>query len=261
LAIALLIGGAVLGPLVWSVDPLAQSPEARLSDPSWEFPLGSDQFGRDILARLLAGARWSLVGAAAVCTGTSILGFLVGALAATGRRFTDNVLGRLIESLMAIPNLVTALAMTAVLGASFGNLLVAMVSTSWPWYGRTYRSLILKERSALYVEAATAIGARRVRILARHIVPNVLGPALVIATANFGAVILNLASLSFLGLGMQPPTPEWGMMINEARVFFQRKPWQMLAPGLCIAITVLSINLLGDALRDRIDPRTVVRRR
>jgi ABC-type dipeptide/oligopeptide/nickel transport system permease subunit len=132
--------------------------------------------------------------------------------------------------------------------------------THWPSYARIYRALILRERSALYVEAAYAVGATRTRVVSRHILRNVVGPAAVLATANFGLVILSLASLSFLGLGMQPPTPEWGVMINEARAYFQRFPWQMIAPGACIALTVLAVNLTGDALRDMLDPRLLRRR-
>ena len=250
-----LLAAALLGPLLWRADPFGQDILARLQGPSSAHPLGTDQYGRDLLARLLSGARWSLAGAALVCGGTTIVGFAVGALAGSSGGWLDHGLGRLIEALMALPGLVTALALTAVLGPSFPNLLLALVLTSWPWYARTYRSLVLRERSAGYVEGAVCLGATRARVVLRHMLPNIVGPAMVIATANFGAVILNLAALSFLGLGMQPPTPEWGMMINDARSFFQRQPWQMIAPGLCIALTVLAINLTGDALRDLLDPR------
>jgi peptide/nickel transport system permease protein len=247
---------ALVGPIVWPRDPLAQAVEARLQSPSIAYPLGTDQFGRDILARVLAGARWSLAGALIVCSGTSLLGFTIGAVAASGTRLTDTLLGRLLDALMAVPALVTALAAVTVLGPSFPSLLGAMIFTSWPWYAWTYRGIILKERAAGYVEGARALGAGRGRILLRHMLPNVVGPVVVIATASFGSIILNLAALSFLGLGMQPPTPEWGMMINEARLFFQRLPWQMVAPGLCIALTELAVNLSGDALRDALDPRS-----
>jgi ABC-type dipeptide/oligopeptide/nickel transport system permease subunit len=257
LSVLLLIAvAAVVGPEVWPRDALEQAPAARLGPPSLLHPLGTDQFGRDIFARLLVGARWSLLGAIVVCTGTTILGFAIGALAAISSSFTDAALGRLIEALMAVPSIVTALACTAVLGPSFQNLLLALIMTGWPWYARTYRSLILKERAAPYVEAALALGASRWSAVVRHILPNISGPAVVVATTNVGAVILSLASLSFLGLGMQPPTPEWGMMINEGRPYFQRYPWQMLAPGLCITLTVLAINLAGDALQALLDPRT-----
>jgi ABC-type dipeptide/oligopeptide/nickel transport system permease subunit len=257
LTLALLAVIVVQG--VWAGDPFAQDPAARLLDPSPAHPFGTDNFGRDILARLVVGARWSLAGAAVVCCGTSLLGFIIGALAASGNRISDNLIGRSIEALLAMPGLVMTLALSAVLGPSFENLLVAFIVTGWPGYARMYRALVLKERGQHYVEGAVALGAGQLRIVFRHILPNVIGPAAVLATGDFGKVILGLAALSFLGLGMQPPTPEWGEMINEARVYFQTHPWQMVAPGLCIILTVLAVNLLGDALRDGLDPRTIRR--
>ena len=255
LLLAALFLAALLGPLLWAFDPVGQNMETRLQTPSLAHPLGTDRYGRDILARLLTGARWSLTGAAIVCLGTSAVGFLIGALAALSSRLVDIILCRLIESLMALPSIVMALALSTVLNASFSTLLFALVVTSWPRYARIYRTLLLQERSAGYVEAARSAGAGPGRILVRHLLPNVAGPALVLATGNFGGVILSLASLSFLGFGIQPPLPEWGMMINESRAYFQTQPWQMVAPGLCIALTVLGVNLLGDALRDLLDPR------
>ena len=252
----LLVVVATAGPSAWGWGALDQHMDALLHEPSITHPLGTDEFGRDILARLLMGARWSLAGAAIICAGTSALGFFIAALAVMGDRRVDAAVGRAIEAMMALPGLVTALAFASILGASFVNLLFALIVTSWPWYARTYRVLLLRERSALYVESAIAAGAGHWRILLRHALPNIVGPAAVLATANFGAVILNLAGLSFLGLGMQPPTPEWGEMINEAARYFQDYPWQMIAPGMCIAATVLAINLLGDGLRDVADPRT-----
>jgi peptide/nickel transport system permease protein len=254
--LGLLIVVALVGPQVWRWGALEQHMDVLLQDPSLSHPLGTDEFGRDILARLLMGARWSLAGAAIICLGTSVLGFFIAALAVSGNRKTDTIIGRIIEAMMALPGLVTALAFASILGASFINLLFALIVTSWPWYARTYRALLLKERTMQYVESAVAIGAGRWRVLFRHVLPNIIGPAAVLATANFGSVILNLAGLSFLGLGMQPPTPEWGEMINEAARYFEEYPWQMIAPGLCIAATVLAINLLGDGLRDVADPRT-----
>ena len=256
LFLPLLVVLAIAGPQLWGWTAFEQHMDALLQEPSLTHPLGTDEFGRDILARLLLGARWSLAGAALICAGTSLLGFLIAAFAVSGSRKTDAIIGRVIEAMMSLPGLVTALAFAAILGASFTNLLLALIATSWPWYARTYRVLLLKERSALYVESAVAAGAGRWQVLLRHVLPNIIGPAAVLATANFGSVILNLAGLSFLGLGMQPPTPEWGEMINEAARYFQEYPWQMIAPGLCIAATVLGVNLLGDALRDVADPRT-----
>ncbi len=259
LLLGLIAVTAVVGPGLWGHDPLAQDTLNRLINPSLAHPLGTDKYGRDILARLLMGARWSLAGAAIVCLGTSATGFLIGTVAAMGKRAVDGIIGRLIESLLALPGLVMALALTAVLGPSFRNLLFALIVTSWPSSARVYRALILKEREAGYIESSHALGATGVRLVFRHMLPNIIGPAAVLATANFGSVILGLASLSFLGLGMQPPTPEWGVMINEARAYFQSYPWQMIAPGLCIALTVLAVNLTGDALRDAFDPRVAHR--
>jgi ABC-type dipeptide/oligopeptide/nickel transport system permease subunit len=253
--LALFVLAIIVGQRL-TADPFAPDPAARLLDPSLAHPFGTDNFGRDILARLVLGARWSLAGAAVVCCGTSVLGFIIGALAASGNRVGDNIIGRSIEALLAMPGLVMALALSAVLGPSFENLLVALVVTGWPSYARLSRALILRERSQQYVDGAVALGADRLRIVVRHILPNVIGPAAVLATGDYGKVILGLASLSFLGLGMQPPTPEWGEMINETRGYFQTHPWQMIAPGLCIVVTVLAVNFIGDAVRDTLDPRT-----
>lgn len=252
---------AVLGPRLSPYDPIGQNTRVLLRNPTLAHPLGTDRFGRDILARLLDGGRRTLSGALTVCIGVSLIGFLMGALAASGSRLWDNLIGRLIEALMALPGIVTALAFTAVLGPSFRNLLFALTVTSWPWYARTYRAIIMRERAAPYVEGARALGASNGRILLQHVLPNVIGPSVVLATANLGAVMLGLASLSFLGLGIQPPTAEWGQMINDALPYFQRFPWQMIAPGLCIAVSVLCINLVGDALRDALDPRSSGKRR
>lgn len=255
LLLLLIFAAAIVGPLLWRFDPLAQQIGDRLQLPSSAHPFGTDAFGRDLLSRILWGARWSLTGAAIACLGTSTLGFLVASVSVFGGRHLDSILSRLVEALMAIPALVTALAFSSLLGPSLRNLLVALILTSWPWYARAFRALLLKEETMLFIEAAHALGAPQRRIILRHILPNVLGQAIVLATGNFGSVILNLAGLSFLGLGIQPPTPEWGDMINEARPYFQIFPWQMVVPGLCITATVLAVNLTGDAIRDAFDPR------
>lgn len=259
LLLLLIFAAAIVGPLLWRFDPLAQQIGDRLQLPSTAHPFGTDAFGRDLLSRILWGARWSLTGATIACLGTSLLGFLVASVSVFGGQHLDSILSRLVEALMAIPALVTALAFSSLLGPSLHNLLLALILTSWPWYARAFRSLLLKEETMLFIEAAHALGAPQRRIVLRHILPNVLGQAIVLATGNFGSVILNLAGLSFLGLGIQPPTPEWGDMINEARPYFQVFPWQMIVPGLCITATVLAVNLTGDAIRDAFDPR--VRRR
>lgn len=251
-----LIGVAILiGPYLWAASPTDQNAAMRLQGPSLEHPLGTDQYGRDTAARILLGGRWTLLGAGFVTLGVTVIGLAVAALATSGFRWVDRILGRLVDSFLAIPNLVIALAVAAVLGPSFTNLIIALVVAGWPWYARAYRAAMLRERASGYVEGAEAIGASRTRIAFRHVGPNVFGQVLVLATTNLGFVILNLAALSFIGLGVQPPTPEWGSMINEARPFFQTHPGQMLVPGICIVLTVVLINLSGDALRDHLDPR------
>lgn len=254
--LVLIVAAALIGPLLWAASPTAHNPSATLQGPSWNHPLGTDQFGRDILARILTGARWTLLGALSVSISISVIGLVVGALAASLGKTVDLVLGRVFEAGMALPGLVTALALTAILGPSFRNLLLAMTLSGWPWYARAYRAVILAERSRLYIDGAQVAGATPVRIVLRHIAPNIAGPVIILATANVGSIILGLSALSFLGLGIQPPTPEWGAMINESRLYFQNRPWQMIAPGLCITLTVLTINLTGDTLRDLLDPRT-----
>lgn len=248
--LVLIVAAAIFGPQLDWQDPLDQHVLLRLQGPSWAHPLGTDTYGRDTLARLLTGARWSLAGASVVSLGTTVLGFVLGTLSAIGNRAIDTAIGRVTEALLALPGIVPALALTAVLGPSFSDLLFALIVTSWPASARVYRSLILRERAAPYVEGARSLGASEVRIVLRHMLPNVLGPVAVLATSGFGGVILGLSALSFLGLGMQPPTPEWGRMITEGRPYFQTMPEQMIVPGLCIAVTVLAVNLSGDALRD-----------
>ncbi len=244
-----------LGPIAWDHDPNQTDLRGRLAGPSRAHPLGTDEFGRDILARVLHGGRRSLGGAAVVVAGATCLGMLVGVAAASRGRTLDAFLARTIDALLAVPPLVIALAIVGILGKSFGNLLVALVLTGWPWYARVYRSFVLRERNAEYVTAAFALGCSPARIVWRHIGPNIVGPALVLSSVNLGNAVLGLASLSFLGLGVQPPHAEWGAMVSEARGRFDTYPWLMVVPGLAIGVTVVIANLLGDAIRDAVDPR------
>jgi ABC-type dipeptide/oligopeptide/nickel transport system permease subunit len=243
------------GPLLWTADPDQTDLMNKYAPFSRAAPLGTDEFGRDILSRILHGGRLSLAGALLVLLGSSGVGLLVGALAGSFGGWLDALLGRLIDGLLALPGLVVALGIVGVLGKSFENLLLALVLTGWPWYARIYRGFVLREQRQTYVLAATALGVTRTRIVWRHIGPNVVGPALVLATVNLGNAVLSLASLSFLGLGVQPPRAEGGAMVNGARTLFQTHPWLIVAPGLAISATVLAVNILGDALRDVADPR------
>jgi ABC-type dipeptide/oligopeptide/nickel transport system permease subunit len=247
---------ALFGTHLWHGNAYTVDFGSKLQGWSAPHPLGTDQFGRDILARLLGGARDTLGGALLVLALTTLGGLALGALAALAGGLLDALISRTLDTLLALPSLVVALALVGVFGPSFRGLLIALAIAGVPWYGRVYRSLVLTERANLYVEAALAAGATRRRVFLREIVPNIAGPALVVATVNLGQVILNLAALSFLGLGARPPAAEWGTMINDARPFFQTHPNLVLAPGAAIALTVVSINVLGDALRDLLDPRS-----
>jgi peptide/nickel transport system permease protein len=246
---------AVLGPLVWTADPNRTQLTRKFAPPSVEAPLGRDELGRDLLGRLLHGGRLSLPAALLVVLGTSGIGLLVGSAAGALGGRTDAALSRLVDGLLALPSLVVALAIVGILGKSFANLLLALILAGWPWYARAYRGLVVREREQTYVLAARAVGADTGRIVGRHILPNILGPTLVLATLNLGNAILGLTALSFLGLGVQPPRAEWGAMINSARGFFDTHPWVMMVPGLAISGTVLAVNVLGDAIRDATDRR------
>lgn len=256
---ALLVFGSIVvavlaGPLLWTVDPDKTDLANRFAGFSAQNPLGTDEFGRDLLSRLLHGGRMSLSGAFLVLLGTSGTGLAVGLLAGLIGGRIDAVLSRVMDGLLALPTLIVALAIVGALGKSFSNVLFALILTGWPWYGRIYRGLVLHERHQPYVVAATSLGASSFRIMWRHILPNIIGPVLVLATINLGAAILNLTALSFLGLGVQPPQSEWGAMVNNGRLHFQSHPWVIVAPGLTIAATVLAANILGDTLRDLADP-------
>lgn len=248
----LLLISVIIGPLLWRVDPTVPDLSNTFAGISWDAPLGTDEYGRDLLSRILHGGRRSFFGALVVVLGSSGIGLVVGACAGVCGGRIDSMLSRCIDGFLALPSLVIALAMVGVLGKSFGNLLIALVLTNWPWYARVYRGLILSERTQPYVEAAYALGIGQLRIAWRHIGPNILGSIVVLASANIGSAIVSLTALSFLGLGMQPPHPEWGAMVNSARVYFQTEPWVIVVPGVAIAVTVLTVNILGDALRDAI---------
>lgn len=254
-ALAAIVLAVMIGPLLWRIDPDATNLTNKHAGLSRAAPLGTDEFGRDILSRLLHGGRLSLAGAIVILAGSSGLGLALGALAGALGGRADALLSRLIDALLALPGLVVALGIVGVLGKSFANLLLALVITGWPWYARIYRGFVLREGRQPYILAASSLGATRWRIIWGHIGPNIVGPALVLATVNLGNAVLALASLSFLGLGVQPPRAEWGAMVNGARTLFQTHPWLIVAPGLAISATVFTVNILGDALRDAADPR------
>jgi peptide/nickel transport system permease protein len=251
---------ALLAPWISPHDPLAQVLPDRLKPPAWlpggspAYLLGTDADGRDLLSRILWGARTSLeIGLLSVILGAAI-GVTSGLLAGYRGGWLDTIIGRLADIQQAIPLLILALAVIAVVGSSILNLVLVLGAGSWLYYHRVVRGEVLAIREHPYVEAARAVGAGDWRILGRHILPNVSGSIVVIVTLELPQVILFTAGLTFLGLGIPPPTPEWGRLIFEGRDYLQSAWWLTLAPASFLVLFVLGVNLLGDALRDRVDP-------
>jgi peptide/nickel transport system permease protein len=247
---------AVAGPWLVPWDVAAQDLALRLAGPSWHHPLGLDELGRDILARLLAGARVSLLVGSSVVLLSATVGLVVGGVAGYAGGWVDALVGRVIDVLMAFPGILLAIAMVGALGPSLRNVVVALAVTGWVGYARLVRGQVLKARTYDYVVAARALGAPVWRILWRHVLPVSYPALLVQATLGMAAAIIAEASLSFLGLGVQPPVPSWGVMLDAGRGHLIDAPHLTLFPGLAIAILVLGFNFLGDGLRDLVDPRS-----
>jgi peptide/nickel transport system permease protein len=245
---------ALVGPALAPFDPTEQALDRMLQPPGPGHLLGTDDLGRDILSRLLYGARVSLgVGVAAVGLAFG-LGGLLGLVAGYRGGWFDEILMRVLDGLLAFPAIVLALAITAVLGPSLGHAMIAIAIVGVPGFARLARGQVLTLRSREFVEAARALGARDSRLLARHIVPGMLAPVVVHASLRLAFAIVTEASLSFLGLGTQPPTPSWGAMLNAGREYLEMAPWMSFAPGAAIFLTTLGFNFLGDAIRDALDP-------
>jgi peptide/nickel transport system permease protein len=257
LAILISIGALTFGlPFLVSCQPLSMDIDARLQGPSAQHWMGTDQFGRDVFCRVLYGGRISVpIGAIAVLVAV-VPGLCLGLLAGYYGGWVDVVIGRLADMMLAFPGLLLALLIVAWLGPGLGNTMLAIGLMGIPTYVRLARSRAIQLRRAWFVRAAYVVGCTDARILARHILPNLLPTIAALATLDVAWAILNAATLSFLGLGAQPPTPEWGAMINEGRGLLRQAPWISLAPGAMIALTVLAINTLGDGLRDALDPKS-----
>lgn len=246
---------AIFAPLVSPYDPYAIDTTTRGAAPSLAHPFGIDEVGRDMLSRAIYGTRVAmLVGLSA--TGISlIIGVLIGATAGYFGGFVDALLSRIVDALIAFPLLVLLIAMAAALGPSLRNVIIIIGVTVWGQYARVVRAEVLSLREREFVTAARTVGATDGRIIVRHIIPNVLGPIIVLASLSVAGIILLEAALSFLGLGVQPPTPSWGSMLSAGRTYILTYPHIAFFPGLAIVITVLGFNLLGDGLRDALDPR------
>ena len=246
---------AIFAPQIAPYDPFRISPVERLQPPSWAHLCGTDSLGRDIFSRILYGARISLSLGVTVVFFTSVIGSVVGVVSGYVGGLFDEIVMRVTDVFMSVPYLVLAVLIAAVLGPSLENTMISQIITWWPMYARLIRGQVLLVREATYIEAAVGVGAGRARILATHVIPNTLSPIIIQASLSFGNVIMYAAGLSFIGVGAQPPSPEWGAMISDGRSFLQEAWWYPTFPGLVILLTVIGFNLLGDAIRDYLDPR------
>lgn len=256
LALLLVFGlGALAAPWLAPADPSHTDVTNRFASLSLEHPLGTDQLGRDILSRLLYGSRLSIGMAVAATLGITVLGTAFGLIAGMYGRGVDTLIMRIVDILQALPGIILALAIAGILGAGLTNLLLAIVIVSWAGYARVVRGMTLSIREREFVVAAQALGVRKLWVGLRHILPNLVGPIIVLSTLDMGMTLLAISALSFLGLGAQPPTPEWGAMLAEAGNYIAQEPMLILYPGAAITLLVLAFNLLGDGLRDAIDPQ------
>jgi peptide/nickel transport system permease protein len=249
-----LILAAIFAPVVAPHDPLEQS-SALLEAPSRTYLFGTDELGRDVLSRVIYGGRISLtVGLIAVAIAATF-GTLLGLMAGFSGGWLDSTLMRIVDVMLAFPGIILAILIMGTLGSSIVNVMIAVGIGAIPWYARTVRGSTLVVKQYDFVLAARAGGASTSRMMLRHVLPNVLAPVIVLGTVGIAGAILAISSLSFLGLGAQPPSPEWGSMLSQSRIYITRAWWITTFPGLAIMVSVLAINIIGDALRDALDPR------
>lgn len=248
---------AIFADVIADYDTLVigQNRRARLVPPCQEHPFGTDSLGRDVFARVVHGTRLSLsIGFVSVAISILVGGSLGCITGYYGGR-VDNIIMRIVDIIMSVPSMLLAIAIVSALGSSMANLMIAMTIGQVPRFTRVVRSLMISAAQDEYVEAAKVSGASDVRIIVRHILPNIIGPVIVQATMSVASIILTAAGLSFIGLGVQPPAPEWGTMLSEARNFMLTDPYLVIVPGVAIALTVFALNTIGDGLRDALDPR------
>lgn len=254
--LAVIVFLVLAAPWIAGQDPVDIDPINKFQAPSWEHPLGTDNLGRSIWARIVWGGRLTLGTATAAMLVILVVGVLVGVVAGLRGGWVDGLIMRVVDVLMAFPSLILALAIAGMLGPSLVNVLIGIAAVGWVTYARVVRGMVLSVREEAYVEAARSVGVPGWRLALRHVLPNILSPVIVLMTLDMGALLLSISALSFLGLGAQAPTPEWGRMLNDARPFMQTAPHLMIFPGLAIFLTVMAFNLLGDGLRDAMDPKT-----
>lgn len=256
LTLALLLAAlAAFAPLFTPFDPNAQNLKEALLPPGGEHLLGTDRYGRDLFSRVLAGARSTVFSALALVAVTSVTGTAVGLICGYRGGKLDGFLMRLSDIFLAFPGMVFAVAVAGVFGGGISNAVIALAAISWPKYARISRGQVLTVKSMPYIQAAKISGCGTFEMIFRQILPNIAGPVLVTAALDIGVMMMELAGLSFLGLGAQPPTAEWGAMMSDGRSMLQTAPWVILAPGCAIFLSVMIFNLLGDTVRDLLDPK------
>lgn len=255
IVVLVFVAAAVLAPLVAPYSPLATSWTSIRKPPSAAHWLGTDENGRDVLSRVIYGARASLLAGLVSVAIAGGIGVPLGLIAGFARGWADALIGRLVDAMLAVPYLILAIALAAFLGPSLGNVMIAIGVTFSPYFARVARGAALDVGAQEFVEAARALGNPPWRVAIRHVLPNIMPPVLVQSTLAIATAIIAEASLSFLGLGQQPPEPSWGSMLNSAQQFLNQAPWLAIFPGAAIFLAVLSFNLVGDGLRDALDPR------
>ena len=236
-------------------DPEKANLELRLKEPCREYPFGTDHLGRCILSRIIFGARVSLLVGLLVVSSSFILGLAIGTLSGYYGGWLDEMVMRIVDAFLAFPSLLLALGIAGLFGAGFMNLVIALITVDWAGYARLARGSVLTVKEQDYIKAAKGLGAGDMHVILCHVIPNVISPLIVMATIGMGYVILSAAGLSFLGFGVQPPTPEWGSMLSEGKTYIRSVPYIMIFPGIAIMLTVMAFNYLGDELRDLLDPR------
>jgi peptide/nickel transport system permease protein len=255
IVILVIVLAAIFAPLLAPYSYEEQFTSRAMEGPSRDFPLGTDRVGRDVLSRLLYGARQSLSMGIIAVFGSTILGVLLGSIAGYYGGFTDGLIMRLLDIFQGVPMFLLTVTLAAVLGPSLQNAIIAIGITMVPGNARMMRASILSVREMEYIEAAKSIDASDARIILKHIIPNAIAPVLVSFTMGLGGAVLSGSGLSFIGLGVQAPIPEWGAMISEGRNLMRQAPQLALYPGICVMITVIAFNMFGDGLRDALDPR------
>ncbi|ASB87647.1 ABC transporter permease [Bacillus sonorensis] len=253
--VALFILLAIFAPLIAPYGLNDQSLSERLAPPSAEHFFGTDDFGRDIFSRVIYGARLSLWVGFFSCLGSAVAGTILGLIAGFYGKWADGLISRMFDIMLAFPSILLAIAIVAILGPSLENALIAIAIINIPTFGRLVRSKVLSIRQEEYILSARAVGMSNFRMMFKHILPNSMAPVIVQATLNIGTAIIEAAALGFLGLGAQAPNPEWGKMLADARPYLAQAPWTLFFPGISIMLAVLGFNLMGDGLRDTLDPK------